>query len=206
MKTFDYDSYEQYVDKQTEANKRKIKQVWVLESTVAAIVNWYLLQYGESPSKILCHGTRNGAEQRLFTKRVGADIEILGTEISETAEQFPNTIQWDFTKQNREWIGYWDIVYSNSFDHTPTPAETICAWRDQVKDDGLLVIDHSVWNESANNKPDPIDCLDISFEELENLITEHGMEIVTRKPFRTNNQRPDRTYESWFYFIKKAIQ
>ena len=203
MKTYNYDSYEQYVANQTEANKRKIKNVWVHQTTMAAIVNWYVRQYNMPPTKILCHGTRNGAEQHFFERHSKVAIEVLGTEISETATQFPKTIHWDFTLQKPEWIGYWDIVYSNSFDHTPTPTETICTWRDQVRDGGLLVIDHTVWNDKTNNKPDPVDCLDISFEELENLIVDNNMEIITRKPFKTNNDHFNKVCDSWFYFIRK---
>ena len=203
MKVHQYDSYEQYIANQTEANKRKIKNVWVHQTTMAAIINWYVREHNTPPTKILCHGTRNGAEQSFFRRHSKVNIEVLGTEISETATQFPDTIQWDFTHQKPEWVGYWDIVYSNSFDHTPTPAETICTWRDQINDNGLLVIDHSVWNERTNNKPDPVDCLDISFEELENLIKVSGMEIITRKPFRTNNDHLNKVCDSWFYFIRK---
>ena len=202
MKVHEYSSYEEYVANQTEENKRKIENVWVHQTTMAAVVRWYRRHIGE-PSKILCHGTRNGAEQLFFKRHTNNSIEVLGTEISETATQFDNTIQWDFTKQKPEWVGYWDIVYSNSFDHSPFPTETICEWRDQLNEKGLLVIDHSVWNSATNNKPDPVDCLDISFNELENLITSNGMTIETRKPFKTNNDHANKVCDSWFYFIRK---
>ena len=44
----------------------------------------------------LCHGTRTGKEQEWFRKYLSCDV--VGTEISETATQFPFTIQWDFHK------------------------------------------------------------------------------------------------------------
>tara|TARA_R110000744_G_scaffold334643_10_gene439961 strand:- start:1282 stop:1896 length:615 start_codon:yes stop_codon:yes gene_type:complete len=204
MKVYEYESYEQYVEKQTMANKAKIDRAWIVKSTVAAIKNWYVREYDKLPTKILCHGTRNGAEQKLFKSLIGNDVEVLGTEISETAIDFPDTVQWDFTDQNVDWVGYWDIVYSNSFDHSPTPTKTICAWRDQLNDGGVLVLDHSSWNEFNNTKPNSVDCLDISFKELEELINDNGMRIITRKPFRSANDRPNSTYESWFYFIKKG--
>jgi len=32
------------------------------------------------------------------------NIPVIGTEISHTAEQFPDTIQWDFHNIKEEWI------------------------------------------------------------------------------------------------------
>ena len=36
---------------------------------------------------------------------------MIDTEISETAEQFPNTIQWDFHKVKPEWLSSVDFIY-----------------------------------------------------------------------------------------------
>jgi hypothetical protein len=79
MKVYEYESYEQYVEKQTMANKAKIDRAWIVKSTVAAIKNWYVREYDKLPTKILCHGTRNGAEQKLFKSLIGNDVEVLGT-------------------------------------------------------------------------------------------------------------------------------
>jgi hypothetical protein len=45
----------------------------------------------------------------------------MGTEISDTAGQFPYTIQWDFHKTKAEWIDATDFIYSNCFDHSYDP-------------------------------------------------------------------------------------
>ena len=203
MKIHKYDNYNQYVEYQTLANHKKQKNVWVHQTTIAAICHWYEKNIGEYKT-VLCHGTRNGAEQGFFHRHTERNIEVLGTEISDTATNYKETIRWDFTKQKPEWVGYWDIVYSNSFDHSPTPWQTIQTWRDQLSHDGLLVIDHTVWNEETNTKPNKVDCLDISFKELEKMIVQAGMRIETKKRFNMNSDHMKNICESWFYFARRV--
>lgn len=65
---------------------------------------------------VLCHGTRNEKEQKLFLKKY-PNAEIVGTEISHTAKDFPLTVQWDFHDIKDEWIGKFFIFFKgrNSF-------------------------------------------------------------------------------------------
>ena len=63
MKVFKYEDYDHYVKAQTEGNKRKIDNVYVDSKVVDAIAKLK----GEAKT-ILCHGTRNGAEQKMFLK------------------------------------------------------------------------------------------------------------------------------------------
>jgi hypothetical protein len=119
MKIYQYRDYDEYVASQIEANIRKIKNIWVEKKTIQEIAR----QHG-SANTILCHGTRNAAEQKYF-KDFYPDAEVLGTEISPTANNFPLTVQWDFNQVNEEWIGEYDIVYSNAFDHSCDPKQTL---------------------------------------------------------------------------------
>ena len=111
MKLYEYENYEEYVSEQTRANKLKLKNVWVQKDTMNQIK-----QRVSNPKSIICHGTRNAKEQQ-YLQEIYGDIEIIGTEISETATQFDMTIQHDFHEQKEEWINHFDILYSNSFDH-----------------------------------------------------------------------------------------
>ena len=65
----------------------------------------------------LCHGTRRGFEQKQikeeFSKR-GKDVNVIGTEISDTANQFESTIEWDFHNVHPDWVNNVDFIYSNS--------------------------------------------------------------------------------------------
>ena len=124
--------------------------------------------------RILCHGTRRGVEQQLFMAAYHPHVQdVLGTEISPSATEFPLTVQWDFSVPNPEWIGAWDVVYSNSFDHAFDPAVTLHTWADQLAPAGSLFIDISI-----RTMPDRYDPLVITPAEIEGLARECGLAMV----------------------------
>lgn len=170
MKLYQYESYDEYVKVQERANKAKIRNVWVNESTINNIHR----DYGGSAQTILCHGTRNAAEQNFF-KRFYPFAEIVGTEISSTASQFPMTVQWDFSEEKKEWKEKFDIVYSNSFDHSYDPIKTLLAWKGQVSKKGKLYLEHGY--SPLDNKSKDTDPLEIASEELVEMLEHHGLEI-----------------------------
>ena len=66
----------------------------------------------ESEKKSLEYGLAvgNAIEQEWFRKYL--DIDVIGTEISDTASEFPNTIEWDFHETKPEWLNSVDFIYS----------------------------------------------------------------------------------------------
>ena len=90
----------------------------------------------------LCHGVRRGKEQSWFRKKLDG-ANVIGTDISETATQFENTVQWDFHDDNPDWQGKCDFVYSNSWDHAYDPGKAFAAWSRCLKPGGWLLIDHT---------------------------------------------------------------
>ena len=131
-----------YRETQTAGNKRKIAQVFAVEANIACIAAYAEACAGPVRS-VLCHGTRNGAELQWFGKCL-PHARILGTDISDTANQFPNTVQWDFHERNPEWIGQFDLIYSNSWDHAHDPRRAFAAWLECLSARGLLVLEHAV--------------------------------------------------------------
>jgi len=91
--------------------------------------------------KGICHGTRRGQEQKWFSEKLNADV--FGTEISDTACSFPKTLQWDFHEVKEEWLGQFDFIYSNSFDHSYDPQKCLNSWMSCLKSGGLCIIEHS---------------------------------------------------------------
>jgi len=130
--------YERYRKVQTEGNHQKLGNVWVVEDNIAFLAN-YLRRL--SPKFGICHGTRRGKEQEWFRTYLGC--EVIGTEISDTAAQFPNTIQWDFHDVKPEWLGAVDFIYSNSFDHSYDPGKCLTAWMSCLRPGGVCIIEHS---------------------------------------------------------------
>lgn len=145
--------YEQYRALQEEGNKRKIDLVWVIEENIEYLAI-YIKQLVPEVEFGLCHGTRRGKEQEWFKKYLNCNV--IGTEIANTAQEFPDTIQWDFHEVKTEWIESVDFIYSNSLDQSYDPEKCLNTWMSCLKPKGVCVIEHSSLHASeAANALDP---------------------------------------------------
>lgn len=138
--------YERYKIIQEKANIQKINNVWVLEENISFLSD-YIKQTLDTVRFGICHGTRRGKEQEWFRKYLNCDV--IGTEISETAEQFPNTIQWDFHESKPEWVDAVDFIYSNSLDHSYDPEKCLDVWMNCVNKNGICILEHSSGHEES---------------------------------------------------------
>lgn len=136
-----YADYETYRRVQEEGNKAKLNAQFVKKSHIFFLADW-LVGSGRAVTFGLCHGVRRGKEQAWFRRRLPG-AEVIGTDISATATQFPDTVQWDFHDRNPDWEGRADFVYSNSWDHAFDPATAFRAWVDCLKPGGALLLDHT---------------------------------------------------------------
>lgn len=135
--SFDYELYKKI---QINGNKAKLDGVWATEDNIK-FLSEYLKKNLDQINFGLCHGTRRGKEQIWFRKFL--NCEVIGTELSDNAKDFPYTIQWDFHDIKNEWINSADFIYSNSFDHTYDPEKCINAWVECLRKNGLCIIEHS---------------------------------------------------------------
>ena len=194
MKIKKYHSYQTYVDIQVAANTRKINQVWASKPVIKRIVEACLELGVTPPMNILCHGTRNGAEQRYFKEFLEVEY-IIGTEISPSAIKFPDTIHWDFHKMNKSWLGFFDIVYSNSLDHSINPNGAVSNWLKSLKPTGILIIQ---WLEKQCTKTDPFSA---STENICQLVENQGGKAIKLDPVGYEKKgRPNN-----LIFCKRAI-
>ncbi|MEX0899749.1 MAG: methyltransferase domain-containing protein [Gammaproteobacteria bacterium] len=162
--SFDYERYRQI---QTEGNKKKLEKVWAVEDNIA-FLSEYVRDHVREPKFGLCHGTRRGKEQEWFRKHLGC--EVLGTEISDTATQFPHTLQWDFHEVKPEWIDAVDFIYSNSLDHSYDPKKALDAWMRCVRPGGVCLLEHTSRHEHATE----LDPFGASIDEMPGLIEAWG--------------------------------
>ena len=141
-----YDDYETYRKVQEEGNKAKLAAQFVKKEHIFFLAKWLRDARDAAKGGVidfgLCHGVRRGKEQAWFRKRL-AGANVIGTDISETASAFENTVQWDFHDDNPEWQGRADFVYSNSWDHAYDPGKAFRAWAKCLKPGGWLLIDHT---------------------------------------------------------------
>jgi len=137
-----HSSYQEYIKAQITNNKYKLRTFpglhWISELEMKVLLN-YIKKHIPQAKFGICHGVRNGWEVRKFKKSLG--IEVIGTEISETATQFPNVIQWDFHNVKKEWLNKTDFIYSNSLDHSYNPEHCLKQWLKCLSPDGLCFIE-----------------------------------------------------------------
>lgn len=138
MERYEYNSYEEYKAAQIEANKRKIDKIWAVEEVIFELAA-YIRNRIPNAKFGLCHGTRNGKEQLWFRESLG--IEVIGTEISPTAKDFPHTIEWDFHEVKPEWLDAVDFIFSNSLDHSYDPEYCLRQWMRCITPGGLCIIE-----------------------------------------------------------------
>lgn len=173
MKLRKFNDYKHYKEEQIKTNKRKIKSVTIKADELDSISNYIKKKIPHAKCGI-CHGTRNGVEQAGFRKRLG--INVIGTEISPTAKQFPNTIQWDFHRTKPKWKDKFDFIYSNSLDHSFDPDLAFQKWLWCLHPKGRLFIEWSGFDsvELFDKQTDYADCFGASREEYRQLFERNG--------------------------------
>jgi hypothetical protein len=180
----DYDTYKAI---QQAGNRHKLNLVSAdvnLISRLSAFVSTHI-----KVGFVLCHGTRNGAELGYF-KRCLPGATVLGTEISDTATQFKDTIQWDFHEVKPEWIEKVDLLYSNSWDHTYDPIKLFKSWAACIAPDGFMAIDHTKGH--MPERRDVLDPFGITIEGLIDLVTSNTSMTVKTIINATNGRKKDR--------------
>lgn len=197
---YEYPDYETYRLVQTKGNKAKLTWQSVQESHVILLSRWLDEHYGKVEFG-LCHGTRRGAEQQWFSTHLAGHPTVIGTEISDTADQFPNTVQWDFHDENPDWAGRADFVYSNSWDHAFAPRRAFQAWFAALKPGGILILDHSKLQ--GPRTANPLDPFGITFEGLQELLADTFQDRAGLLPaldFRETNPE----YKTRVVLLRKA--
>jgi SAM-dependent methyltransferase len=132
--------YQEYRDVQIHHNKRKLDSIWADDTTLSVIAD-DIRAHGLGATGI-CHGARNGFEVAWFRKALSG--EVIGTDISETAEEFPNMHVWDFQDENPDWADSFGFVYTNSLDQAMEPKRALASWSRQLKPGGRIYIEHTM--------------------------------------------------------------
>jgi hypothetical protein len=186
---YEYPDYETYRAVQTACNKAKLKRQFVKESHVVTLSKAIDAAIGPV-SFGLCHGTRRGLEQAWFSNHLAGNPQVIGTEISDTATDFPNTVQWDFHDANPDWLGRADFVYSNSWDHAFDPARAFAAWVGSLRLGGWLLLDHN-----RGQTPDSANALDpfgVTYERLVAMLEDQFRDTARLLPvIDTRKTNPD---------------
>ncbi len=201
FKIYKYKNYDEYKDTQIFFNKQKINKVWADENTLKIVSNFLKENIKSEKIKGLCHGSRNGFEQKCFINEI-PNAEVIGTDISETANDYDNSIVHDFHDEKKEWIENFDFVYSNSLDQSYDPEKALNTWINQVKKDRYVIIEHSDQHGViSSGKMDPFG---VEANFFPYLLTEwfgHKISLKIIKSIKKNkNDAP-----VYFFIIKKTF-
>ena len=142
VKIHKYKDYNEYRETQIFYNKKKIDKVWADEITLEKISDLLKDRIKTSIIKGICHGSRNGFEQNFFNEKKDG-FEVIGTDISDTAKDYKNSVIHDFHNEKKEWMNNFDFVYSNSLDQSFDPKKALEVWLKQIKEKGFVIIEHS---------------------------------------------------------------
>jgi hypothetical protein len=172
MKLYKYNSYDEYVAKQVRANLRKLERVSA-HGDVAALISKYVIENIPKAKFGICHGVRNAIEVKWFRKLLG--FNIIGTEISHTANMFKHTIQWDFHDVRNEWLKNVDFIYSNSLDHSYNPEYCVSQWIRCLSNIGMCFIEWNIMCEVPDNglMAMEADCFRASLDEYRELLCKY---------------------------------
>jgi hypothetical protein len=199
VKIHKYKNYEEYKATQIFYNKKKINHIWADEFNLTKIADFLKKNINKKNIKGICHGSRNGFEQNFFNKNI-LNSKVFGTDISDTAIKYKDSIVWDFHKTKREWIDNFDFVYSNSLDQSFDPKTALTNWIQQINKNGYVIVEHTDQHSvRASGKMDPFGVEPNFFPYL---ITEWFGHSVTLKIVKS--VKPNKSKASvWLFFIKK---
>ena len=193
---YKYESYEEYKEAQTYHNKRKITSTWADEATLSTIANM-LLSKNQAVTG-LCHGTRNGFEQNFFNYNYN-NFNVIGTDISDSATDFDNSIQWDFHDEKEEWENNFDFVYSNSLDQSWKPKLAVSTWIKQLKPTGLLFIEHTKYHgPEYAGAMDPFGAKPTALPYILSDWFGHRISISIKRGVKSNSG-----HEVWLFIIRR---
>lgn len=181
MKTIRFHTYGAYLRAQKKSLEGKTMSFhWPGESQ--CLLDWYNSQKLPYPKSILCHGVRFGQELELF-KQTFKPREIIGTDL---VVQSSGVVEWDFRFENPKWSGKFDLVYSNSLDHSNDPETTLRVWIEQLNPKGHLVVNWTPWHTRLGKG----DCFSATLDEYYELLFEVGQvkDLIRCQP-------------KWFLFV-----
>jgi len=181
MKLYEYKDYDEYVSVQIETTERKLGRTWARPESIKEIAK-ALRKRRFKPKIGMCHGARTGEEITYF-KKYFKKCQVFGTDIAPVCKS-KNVIVWDFHKPHEGWNSRFDFVYSNSWDHLYEPIYGLGTWKDQVRLNGYLILEHS--DQHIEKKVDIVDSMGMSLKEFIKFVQET---IGKRFKLQTFNDR-----------------
>jgi hypothetical protein len=178
VKQHKFSTYEDYVKAQCGLTNSKIRRgtgkckVTEVGEVIKAIHNYHINNVG-IVIEGLCHGVRYGQELDLFRKEFGTGTWI-GTEITESLCNEIDIIHQDFSIARDDWIGLFNLIYSNSLDHALKPEDTVKTWLSCLNRNGRLYVEWTPWSNKLGGRNNRADCFAANTQEYLSLLDSAG--------------------------------
>ena len=199
VKLYKYKNYEEYKQTQIFYNKKKINHVWADEITLGKIAEFLKQNINKDNLRGICHGARNGFEQKFFNDNI-LNSTVIGTDISDTAINYKDSVVWDFHKVKEGWINYFDFVYSNSLDQSFDPKTALTSWIQQINKGGYVIIEHTDQHSVVTSgKMDPFGVEPNYFPYLMSDWFGHNVSLKIIKSIKPNKSNAP----VWLFVLKK---
>ncbi len=176
MIQYEHKDYEWYKAVQRKLTAKKTRYgnryyTWIDEKEMTE-VNRLIHLYTKDIQTVVCHGCRCGLEVDVLQK-LNPIARVFGTDIYGDAYKYDRTYfrEMDFDEVPPEWVEYFDVVYSNSIDHSREPIRTLLAWKSELKDGGICFVNFH-WGRGVSRE----DCFHLDSSKWESEIRE-----ITRK-------------------------
>lgn len=141
MKVIDYPSHDAYLAAQRGVRRNR-KGPFFRPEEISAVGEWWGNDRPCWPGSAICHGVRCGAEMEAIRSHLVVP-EVVGTDVQprpDLQRTGLSIVHWDFTQPNPEWVGRFDLLWSNSLDHSPDPRAAVQVWMEQLRKDGRMFL------------------------------------------------------------------
>jgi len=134
-----------------------------------------------SKLEMICLGTRNNWERDVF-KSLLKKVEVSSLDIAPASNA---DYIMDFNSFPSDWENKWDIIYSNSIDHSTSSDDCLKEWIRILKPGGLMYTDWETQN-SEKVIPNAADCSIFTKESARKVMNDNSpnIEILSEKDGR----------------------
>jgi len=182
METYEHKNYEWYTAVQKKLTAKKTDHgnsslSWIDEEGLV-VVNKLIHSHVNDIKVVVCHGCRSGVEVDVL-QRLNPDARVFGTDLYGEAYKYNRTYfrEMDFDDVPPEWVGYFDVIYSNSIDHSRNPINTLMAWKSELKNNGICFVNFH-WGRGVSRE----DCFHLDparyEEEIKEIAEKIGMKVL----------------------------
>jgi hypothetical protein len=194
MRLIKFSSYQEYLDAQELRSKSLRRRSHFLPREIYRVCE-YIKRKDLVIADGVCHGARTGLEVDEFKKWL--PVSMFGTDLFPKQTGNSKVVQWDFNRPKGKWRRRFDLIYSNSLDHSPDPERTLQVWMNQLTSSGLLVLQWS----SRHTRVRKADCFGGSLLDYLRLINLRG---VTQDLIYTSVRRRRRRSSDVISIVARA--